>query len=402
MDKFVKQWRKATETATDPHTSSEVIAETNNPPSKISPSASIDSVAMIQNNDVLEMHSNEKTSRTEVSASSSSGRKFLSRWTTTFPWLQYSERLEKAFCSICSKCYKDLKVKLPTAGVTDQNAYTAFVTEGFSNWKKATERFKSHEQSSVHRHACSSVEFHQTKNVSVMMSKQMTQARIDARFCLDKIFDTIKFLAMQGLPLRGHSEIYSNFIQLLHLRATDCPKLKFWLDSSKKYKWTSHDIINEMLALMSQHVQRQILSEISKQPFYAIMSDETTDISRKEQMSVNFRHVDESLRIHETFLGFYDTPSTDSETLFTVMKDVLLRFELPVNKCRGQCYDGASSVSCQWINNRITDSFQGARTKSMVYTLCWPQFQSGVTGCNEPNPRNSRLSISYERISNVH
>lgn len=75
------------------------------------------------------------------------------------------------------------------------------------------------------------------------------------------------------------------------------------------------------------------------------MSDETTDISRKEQMSIDFRHVDEELVIHETFLGFYDTPLADAETLFKVIKDVLLRFELPYNKCRGQCYDGASCVS---------------------------------------------------------
>lgn len=178
-----------------------------------------------------------------------------------------------------------------------------------------------------------------------MVSDQNAQARIDARFCLFKIFETVKFLAMQGLPLRGHTEIRSNFITLLHLRATDCPLLKTWLESSKKYKWTSHDIIDEMLTLMSLKVQRQLVSGISKPPFYAMMSDETTDISRKEQMSVNFRHVDEALVIHETFLGFYDTPLTDAEALFNVMTDVLLRFQLPHNKCRGQCYDGASSVS---------------------------------------------------------
>lgn len=44
--------------------------------------------------------------------------------------------------------------------------------------------------------------------------------------------------------------------------------------------------MDEMLNLMSLQVQRQLLSEISKQPFYAVMSDETTDISSKEQMSV--------------------------------------------------------------------------------------------------------------------
>lgn len=75
------------------------------------------------------------------------------------------------------------------------------------------------------------------------------------------------------------------------------------------------------------------------------MSDETTDSSRKEQMSLNFRTVDESLTIAETFLGFYDVPATYSETLFVVVQDVLLRFALKINKCRGQCYDGANNMS---------------------------------------------------------
>lgn len=93
-------------------------------------------------------------------------------------------------------------MKLPTTTVNDQKAYMAFVVEGFSNWAKATDRYKSHENSSVHRNAVTSVTFQKTKNVSVMISKQSAQARIDARFCLMKIFETIRFLDMQGLPLR--------------------------------------------------------------------------------------------------------------------------------------------------------------------------------------------------------
>ncbi len=75
------------------------------------------------------------------------------------------------------------------------------------------------------------------------------------------------------------------------------------------------------------------------------MADETTDMAHKEQMSINFRVVDECLKIHEYFLGFYETPFTDAETLFRVIRDVLLRFNLPICRCRGQCYDGASCVS---------------------------------------------------------
>lgn len=96
---------------------------------------------------------------------------------------------------------------------------------------------------------------------------------------------------------------------------------------------------------MSLNILRKLLPEIRAAPFYAVMADETTDISKKEQMSVNIRVVDDDIYIKEFFLGFYDTPRTDAETLFIVLNDALLRFELRINKCRGQCYDGASNVS---------------------------------------------------------
>lgn len=46
----------------------------------------------------------------------------------------------------------------------------------------------------------------------------------------------------------------------------------------------------------------------------------------------------------EAFLGFYETNNTKSETLFNIVKDVLLRFGLEIKNLRGQCFDGASNV----------------------------------------------------------
>lgn len=81
--------------------------------------------------------------------------------------------------------------------------------------------------------------------------------------------------------------------------------------------------------MLSMTVLKKVLEKIASSPFYAIMADKTTDMSHKEKMSVNFRIVDECLLIHELFLGFYETNFTDAKTLFEVIRDVLLRFNLP-------------------------------------------------------------------------
>ena len=78
--------------------------------------------------------------------------------------------------------------------------------------------------------------------------------------------------------------------------------------------------------------------------FYSIICDEYTDISNKEQLSFCIRWVDKFLVAHEEFLGFYEVPNTKIETLVKIIKDILLRFQLSLQLCRGQCFDGASNI----------------------------------------------------------
>ena len=48
------------------------------------------------------------------------------------------------------------------------------------------------------------------------------------RECLLKIIANLKFLARQGLALRGDNDVDSNFMQLMKLHARDDPRLTEW------------------------------------------------------------------------------------------------------------------------------------------------------------------------------
>ena len=50
-----------------------------------------------------------------------------------------------------------------------------------------------------------------------------------------------------------------NLVQLLFLRFEDRLSLKQWLEMKK---YLSHDILNELIGLMANHVLREILCEI--------------------------------------------------------------------------------------------------------------------------------------------
>ena len=75
------------------------------------------------------------------------------------------------------------------------------------------------------------------------------------------------------------------------------------------------------------------------------MVDETTDISNNEQVVLCLRWVDDAFNVHEEFVGLYKVHSISSDSLVAVIKDVLLRLNLTLNKVRGQCYDGAANMA---------------------------------------------------------
>ena len=52
----------------------------------------------------------------------------------------------------------------------------------------------------------------------------------------------------------------------------------------------------------------------------------------------------ENLNAHEDFVGFYSIPHIASDIIVTTIKDILIRLQLSLSQCRGQCYDGASNM----------------------------------------------------------
>ncbi len=263
-------------------------------------------------------------------------RTFQASWFQKFKWLHYDAAKDAAFCFSCCSTVKSGKLKLK--GTTEN----AFLISGFTNWKDATRAMNKHENCNFHRHANEILAT--TTDVSEMLSKQTVTEREKNRECFILIAKSLRHLARQGLPLRGSGdESNSNFIQLLKLICGHSLHLSTFL-TKKQLKFTSHEIQNELLSIMAQHILRQIFRNLQSS-YNAIMADEVTDVSNCEQVAIVIHWVDDSLMPHEEYIGLYKTESITSQSLVSLIKDVLLRLGLPINKCRGQCYDGASSMS---------------------------------------------------------
>ena len=178
-----------------------------------------------------------------------------------------------------------------------------------------------------------------------MLSSQHAKEKADNRHMLYKILSNVRFLVQQGLPLcRSSQGDDSNFIQLLKLRGTDDVRMTEWYEW-KSSEYTTADMQNEMLTVMSLRILREITSAMQKALFYTVMVDETTDCSNKEQAVLVIRWVDGDLNVHESFIGLYSVPAIDANTLTTIIKNSLVRLNLSMNKIRGQCYNGASNMA---------------------------------------------------------
>ena len=63
-----------------------------------------------------------------------------------------------------------------------------------------------------------------------------------------------------------------------------------------------------------------------------------------EYLLFNIQSVDDDLEVHEDFLGFYEVDNIKSDRIVAAIIDSLLRFNLLLDSCRGQIYDGASNM----------------------------------------------------------
>ena len=268
-------------------------------------------------------------------------RSFRVEWCEEFDWLHYDVSKDAAFCYLCMHCEHEKKF-LPST-----KRDLAFISRGFTFWKEGPKAFKKHQVSECHREAVDTLIVlpRSTTDIAEQMSAQHKAEKAFNRQMLLVVLQSVRFLVRQGLPLRGDGdESGNNFIQLLRLRGVDDGGIDSWLNK-KTNKYTSPVIQNQFLEIMALHILREMSGNIAASHCFSLMADECTDCSNKEKFTINIRWVDQELHEYEQFIGMYQVTTIDSQTLVSAIQDVLVRLNLKMVNCRGQCYDGASNMS---------------------------------------------------------
>ncbi|KAK3094432.1 hypothetical protein FSP39_001685 [Pinctada imbricata] len=167
-------------------------------------------------------------------------------------------------------------------------------------------------------------------------------------------------------------------------------------DSKRNAKYTSKTVQNEMIQLMGDFIRDEGTKDLRDgDALFSLIADEVTDISNKEILSLCVRFVSSShnIQIQEIFLDFVSLEGITGELITKAIIETLKKHRIDITKCRGQCYDGASSMSSEkvGVQCRIREYSETA-----FYTHCNSHVLnlSVAASCKLPPVRNMVDSIN--------
>ena len=283
-------------------------------------------------------------------------KRFVRGWLQTYNWLAYSKLFDGAFCVPCVFFGHSFG---HNSGKLD-NLYKSPLTF----WTSATSKYNNHmKQCGMHKHAVPAMEnFLAVKRgardaIDVRIDNARKRRIEENRQKLVPIIKSVVFCGKQTIPLRGHRDDETNqgidnnrgnFQELLDFRVDsgDAILQEHFTTAPKNATYRSKTTQNEIINCIKDQIQESIIEEVKGAGIFSILADETPDISKREQLAVSLRYLDEEGVVQEKFVQFVECDTgTSGEAIAEKLKTTVKNLGLDVGNVRGQGYDGASNMS---------------------------------------------------------
>lgn len=280
-------------------------------------------------------------------------------------WLCYSIILDRVYCETCWLFSNRLEKSFKNNWIL-----------GINDWHHIGDKINVHETSRQHIQAVESrCLWLKNRTIDSQLEIQINEEALFWKNVLTRLIKIILFLTAGNTALRGNEgsnkkENLSegNFIRTVKLLADFDPVLHQLLNEDKyKIKYLSWQIQNEIIQLLSSEVLNILANEVKTSKFYSIIVDSTQDITKIDQLSIILRYVvvnydQKSIEVKESCFGFFELKKHGAADHENLIYKVLQSFNIDIQNCRGQCYDGAAVMSGIYsgVQQRISSNVSNA------------------------------------------
>ena len=289
----------------------------------------------------------------------------------------------------------------------------------YSGWSDAQAQFKRHVNAVNGIHSESIKNYSSFLNemtgkvvpVNVQVNQTSEPTKKNNRILL-LIIDLLKTAGRMGIPLRGdrddskyHPEVgepatyagVGNFVEFLNFAVRQGNKdLEAHLKNcSSRETYISKTTQNNLLNCCYDLMKEAIISKVKQVRFFSVLCDEASDSANKEQLSFCLRYIDENDDICEDFLKYIHCPSgLTGKDLYNEIISSLESFNLDIQNCCGQGYDGAGAVAGKV--NGLAALFLKENPKAL-YPRCASHRQNLAicSPCDIVSVRNLMITVKY-------
>ena len=248
-------------------------------------------------------------------------------WADEFSWLRYIPPEDKdgpaMLCSLCQKhCMTTRRM--------------VWISTPCKQLRK--DKIREHEKSQCHINAVKA-------EVIAAASKESggIRAHIEEQISLQKkaVMGAFKCLYWLAKEETAHHTKFSSMLELA--KSLGCSYLSL-LEVGRNASYTSHRMIDEFLLVLSECVEKDILTKVTTSPALGILCDESTDVSNIKQLVIFVRYLDQG-KPNTAFLKMVDLFDGTARSIEKALLDVCNECGIHFSKVFSFGSDGASVMT---------------------------------------------------------
>ena len=175
------------------------------------------------------------------------------------------------------------------------------------------------------------------------MKRKKRSIQEERREGLAAHLDTVRVLLRQGLPLRGYTDEESNIYQFNKDKSCHVPGLRRLMNENK---YMPHEVLEEQEKDLVLSARNELINEIRNAKFFSIIYDESTDMSKTEQLTFSVRYCSYEYEVKDAFIGIIPCDNgLTSEALLGYIKDIMIRCSFDSQKLVAGSFDSQKLVA---------------------------------------------------------